>query len=195
MVHSDTPFRIASISKAVTALTIMRFVRQISLSSKAFGRGGILDWDGLDSDEFEDERVEQITVRHLLTHTAGGDSDFAFDRMFITTEIASDMEIELQRLAWIKSIVCCDNKISNTSQARPSVTQFLAVLGRVIKKSHCVGLRESCATTYSRSGWGRMYLGSTLLSDTPDYESEYFCPGCGLFESVFPDQHEKVTDP
>ncbi len=65
-------FRIASISKPVTSVAIMKLFEEnkISLEDKIFGETGILDYDY--GTQPYGEYIEDITVRHLLEHTAGG---------------------------------------------------------------------------------------------------------------------------
>jgi len=75
-------FRIASISKTITAVGIMRLVQdgRLSLEDKVLGSQGILN-------EYSptvngDSRIVNITVRHLLHHSAGWDRDRAGDPVF-----------------------------------------------------------------------------------------------------------------
>ena len=62
-------YRIASASKLITAVGIMKLCDEgkLTLDSKVFGADGILNY----FTEIRDKRAEQITVRHLLNHTAG----------------------------------------------------------------------------------------------------------------------------
>lgn len=62
-------YRIASASKLITAVGIMKLCDQgrLTLDSKVFGAEGILNH----LTDIRDKRAEQITVRHLLNHTAG----------------------------------------------------------------------------------------------------------------------------
>lgn len=62
-------YRIASASKLITAVGIMKLCDQgrLTLDSKVFGPEGILN----QFTEIKDKRSEQITVRHLLNHTSG----------------------------------------------------------------------------------------------------------------------------
>ncbi len=66
--------RVASVSKPITAIGIMHLVEQgmISLSDKVFGVGGLLEnhWY-FSTANITDNRVYDITVQHLLEHTAG----------------------------------------------------------------------------------------------------------------------------
>ncbi len=71
-VGATSLFRIASISKSITSVAIMKLVEEgkLSLSDKVFGKGGILgtQYGTLPYSKYEKE----ITIEHLLTHTAGG---------------------------------------------------------------------------------------------------------------------------
>ena len=72
--------RVASVSKTVTALAIMKLVEdgQISLSHKVFGSEGYLS-GGVYSREIHDPRIYSITVQHLLEHSAGWDRSIGCD--------------------------------------------------------------------------------------------------------------------
>ena len=67
--------RNASVSKAMTGLAVMRLVQQgqLSLSDKVFGSGAILG-NTYGTLPYSD-RVKDITVRQLLTHTSGWSND------------------------------------------------------------------------------------------------------------------------
>jgi CubicO group peptidase (beta-lactamase class C family) len=64
-------FRIASVSKLVTAIAIMKLVEsgKIKLDSKVFGKYGILNNEKYL--QIKDNRLENITVRNLLNHSGG----------------------------------------------------------------------------------------------------------------------------
>ena len=64
-------FRIASVSKLITATAIMKLVEdgQLNLNAKVFGPNGILNMAPYDT--YRDKKVEEITVRHLLEHSGG----------------------------------------------------------------------------------------------------------------------------
>ncbi|HWS00840.1 MAG TPA: serine hydrolase domain-containing protein, partial [Prolixibacteraceae bacterium] len=64
-------FRIASVSKLVTAIAIMKLVEsgKITLESKVFGKHGILNKEK--QLQIKDKRLENITVRNLLNHSGG----------------------------------------------------------------------------------------------------------------------------
>lgn len=87
-VQPDSLFRIASISKPITAIAILQLVEQGKLQldqpivpllkQKAF----------LEPEAKADERVGKITIRHCLQHTGGWDRGKSFDAMFKQVEFA-----------------------------------------------------------------------------------------------------------
>ena len=79
-------FRIASLSKLVTATAIMQLCEQgrLSLQDTVFGEGGILDCDRFS--DIRDKRIKNITVDQLLRHKAGFTMHRG-DPLFTTREI------------------------------------------------------------------------------------------------------------
>lgn len=79
-------FRVASLSKLITATAIMQLCEKnvISLDDKVFGEGGLLDCGRFSS--FRDKRMKDITVEQLLRHEAGFTMHKG-DPMFTTREI------------------------------------------------------------------------------------------------------------
>jgi len=73
-VTDDTRFQIGSISKTMTAMAVMRLVEQGKLDLDAPVRTYLPTFKVADS-----TTSEQVTLRHLLTHTAGWDGDFFHD--------------------------------------------------------------------------------------------------------------------
>lgn len=69
-----TQFRVASVSKTLTAAAIMKLVDEgkITLNQKVFGTGGILGTTY--GTQPYSANLDKITVRQLLDHTAGGDA-------------------------------------------------------------------------------------------------------------------------
>ena len=70
-VNPGSLFRIASVSKLITAVAIMKLVEKkvISLDSKVFGPKAILKDSIFNS--VADKRIYKVTVRHLLAHSGG----------------------------------------------------------------------------------------------------------------------------
>lgn len=79
--------RIASASKLVTAVAVMRLIEEgkLSMTSRIFGPEGILN-DTIFTNAIHDERLLDITVDHLLRHQ-GGFGMGAGDPMFNTKDI------------------------------------------------------------------------------------------------------------
>jgi len=87
-VQPHSLFRIASISKPITAVAVLRLVEEgkLKLDDRAFAllphkphlsKGGKVD-----------ARLEQITIRHLLQHRGGWDRAKSMDAMFQPVRIA-----------------------------------------------------------------------------------------------------------
>jgi CubicO group peptidase (beta-lactamase class C family) len=93
-VQPYSKFRIASISKLVTAVAIMKLQEagKLSLDDKVFGCNGILN----DSCYWypKDKRVFNITVAHLLSHEGGWSQRWG-DQMFMPQVVASQMKASL----------------------------------------------------------------------------------------------------
>ncbi|HBL77010.1 MAG: hypothetical protein A2W90_19440 [Bacteroidetes bacterium GWF2_42_66] len=83
-------FRLASISKLVTAVAILKLVEngKLRLDSRVFGEGAILN-DSIFSN-IKDNRLKNITVRHLLAHSGGWSQrygDPAFNSLSIAEKV------------------------------------------------------------------------------------------------------------
>ena len=94
-VQPESLFRIASVSKPITAVAILKLVDQgkLKLDDKVlahlqyephFEEGGKFD-----------ERWNEVTIEHCLTHTGGWDRDKSYDPMFQAVRMARSMKVEL----------------------------------------------------------------------------------------------------
>jgi N-acyl-D-amino-acid deacylase len=81
-VQPDALFRIASISKPITGVAVLQLVEQgrLKLSDRVHDLLGLPDP--------VDARLREITVDHLLHHTAGWDSQKSIEPMFLPLKIA-----------------------------------------------------------------------------------------------------------
>lgn len=73
-----TLLRIASCSKPITSIAIMLLLQQgkLTLNQKVFGAGGILNNNPyFAAINYTDARINNITIRNLLEHSAGWDRD------------------------------------------------------------------------------------------------------------------------
>lgn len=120
----DHRFRIASISKPITAVAIMRLVEsaELSLDDPVFGDAGILGND-YGTEPYSDD-LESITVQHLMEHTSGGwtaDDDPMYQR----PEIAGD-----EFISWVLDTY----PLVNTPGEVYAYSNFgYCLLGRVIE--------------------------------------------------------------
>ncbi|MFL1406136.1 serine hydrolase domain-containing protein [Marinobacter sp. M1N3S26] len=76
--QADTRFRFASVTKTVTAATVVDLVNQGKLSLN----DRLVDVIGLEV-ELKDPRVADITIEHLLSHRGGWDREATQDAMFL----------------------------------------------------------------------------------------------------------------
>lgn len=119
-------FRIASVSKPITATTLFRLIEQgkLRLSDKVFGPGGLLGTP-YGQPPYQ-QYVEDITVEHLLTHTAGGWQNDESDPMFRHL----DMD-HAQLITW----TLANLPLKNPPGKHFAYSNFgFCVLGRVIEK-------------------------------------------------------------
>jgi N-acyl-D-amino-acid deacylase len=87
----DSLFRIASISKPITAVAVLKLVqeRRLDLEARAFE---LIDLPAfLPEGKSADARLQRITIRQLLQHTGGWDRDKSFDPMFRCREISKTL--------------------------------------------------------------------------------------------------------
>jgi len=85
-------FRIASVSKLITAVGIMKLVEEgkMNLDDPVFGPNGFFNEP--EYLEIKDHKLKQITVKHLLNHTSGWTQRYG-DPMFNSLEIAQKVGV------------------------------------------------------------------------------------------------------
>jgi N-acyl-D-amino-acid deacylase len=90
----DTLFALASVSKSLTAVTILKLVeaKRLDLDSRAFEL--LSDIEPLPGDRV-DPRVKNITVRHLLYHSGGWDRAKSGDPNSFSERVAKRMQVQL----------------------------------------------------------------------------------------------------
>lgn len=95
-VTAETRFRIASVSKAITAVTVLRLFEKslpAVLDDKVFGPQGLLpDAAFPEYAKPKDPRVLDITLRDLLQHTSGWGID-GYDPQFDLVSVAREMGV------------------------------------------------------------------------------------------------------
>lgn len=127
MVAPRHRFRIASVSKPITATAIMKLyeLNMLKMSDKIFGSGALLGTT-YGTQPYK-TNVDKITAEHLLNHTGGGwASDLGFDPMF--------NDLNLGHSALITKTLD-DQALQKTPGAEYHYSNFgFCVLGRVIEK-------------------------------------------------------------
>lgn len=94
-VQPQSRFRIASLSKPITAVAILQLVEQgkLKLDDKILDVVGIEPF--LPEGKQIDPRMRDVTVRHCLHHTAGWDRSKGYDPMFAMRRIARELNADL----------------------------------------------------------------------------------------------------
>lgn len=119
-------FRVASVSKPITAVAIFTLVEagRLRLTDKVFGPGAVLGVD-FGAPPYKG-RLDEITIEHLLTHTAGGWPNDATDPMF--KQPGMDHR---QLISW----VVANQPPANPPGQRYAYSNFgFCILGRVVEK-------------------------------------------------------------
>jgi len=170
-------FRIASISKLVTAVGIMRLREEglLSLNDTVFGSDGILN-DPYFS-EPKDKRVYGITVAHLLSHEAGWSQRYG-DHMFMPILIAEKMGVKPP--VDTKTIVrfALDKRLQYTPGAGRAYSNLgYSILGLVIEKVSGMPYEDYCRKKVLEPlGIYDMKIAGNLPSEKAPFEVTYYEP-------------------
>jgi CubicO group peptidase (beta-lactamase class C family) len=158
-------FRIASITKPITSVSIFSLVEQgrLRLADRVFGEHGILSEYQLPAN---DQFMGEITVDHLLTHTVGGWDNTKNDPMFAHEEME-----HRHLIAWTLENL----PLSQQPGTRYAYSNFgYCLLGRVIEKitgqSYADYIRESVLEPSQIQG---MRIAGNSLQDRVDGEVIY----------------------
>ncbi|MBK7133956.1 MAG: beta-lactamase family protein [Bacteroidales bacterium] len=170
-------FRVASISKLVTAVAIMKLQEEgkLSVNDKVFGVDGILN-DPFFS-EPKDKRVYSITVGHLLSHEAGWTQRYG-DQMFMPILIADKMGIKppvdtktIVRFALNKRL----HYTPGTGRAYSNLGY--SILGLIIEKVSGMEYGEYCRKAILEPiGIYDMKIAGNLPSEKAPFEVTYYVP-------------------
>jgi len=170
-------FRIASISKLVTAVAIMRLCEEgrLSLDDKVFGPDGILN-DSIYCHP-KDKRVFDITVSHLLSHEGGWSQRWG-DQMFMPWVIADQLKVSLP--VDTKTIVrfALGKRLHFTPGSGRSYSNLgYSILGLVIEKISGMPYDEYCRRTLLEPlGAYDMVLARNLPDEKAPFEVSYYEP-------------------
>jgi len=184
----DALFRIASISKPITAAAILKLVEQgrLDLAGKAFGLFANISPP---AGKQVDPRLASITIRQLLQHTGGFDRGKSFDPMFQPGTIAKAVGVQPPPgpsaiLRFMKG-----QPLDFDPGSRYAYSNFgYSVLGRIIEKVTGQSYEQATLSlVLAPAGITRMRLGHTRLRDRAEGEVHYHAAsGPAPQPSVFP---------
>ena len=173
-------FRLASVSKLITAVAIMKLVEnsKISLDSKVFGKYGILN-----DDKFlhiKDKRLENITVRHLLNHSGGWTQnygDLAFLPKVVAKGVGESLPVNID--SYIKFVTTHKVHFEPGSYSAYSNLGYV-ILGKVISKVAGTGYESFVKSeVLAPAGIIDMQLGNSFFEQALPNEVRYYQPEDG----------------
>jgi CubicO group peptidase (beta-lactamase class C family) len=170
-------FRIASVSKLVTAVAIMKLVEnsKFSLDSKVFGKYGILNDPKFL--QIKDPRLEKITVRNLLDHSGGWTQnygDLAFLPFVVAKYLGKPLPVDID--SYIQFVTTHRVHFEPGSLSAYSNLGYL-ILGKVISK--VTGLSYESFVQQEvllPAGITAMQLGNSFEEEALPIEVHYYEP-------------------
>ncbi len=182
-VEADSVFRIASISKPITAVAVLKLVEdgKLDLEQRAFD---IVKAEPLGEG---DARLRQITIRQLLHHTGGWDRDKSFDPMFRSRAIAKAVGADAPAMPPAIVRYMLGQPLDFEPGSRYAYSNFgFCVLGRVIEKITGKTYEEFVrAEILAPVNIRRMRIGASLEGRTAPGEVRYYTPHNETGETVF----------
>ena len=170
-------FRIASISKLITAIGIMKLQEEgkLSVTDTVFGPHGILN------DPFygepKDKRVYSINVAQLLSHEAGWTQLYG-DQMFMPLVVAEKMGVPPP--ADTKTIVkfALQRRLQYTpGKGRAYSNLGYSILGLIIEKVSGMSYEDFCRKTiFEPLGIYDMKIAGNLPTEKAPFEVTYYEP-------------------
>jgi len=174
----DALFRIASLSKPITAVAVLKLVEsgRLGLDTPAFSLLGDL---APPAGATVDPRLASITVRQLLQHSGGWDRDATFDPMFRPIEAAAAVGAPSPASAETVIRYMRGRPLDFAPGSRYAYSNFgYAVLGRVVARASGTAYDEYVrSAVLAPMGITRMRLGGSLASARAPGEVRYYDPG------------------
>lgn len=185
LTQPDALFRIASLSKAITAVAVLKLVEDgvLSLSDRPFE---ILSDLEPPAGATVDPRLAQIRVSQLLYHSGGWDRDVSFDPMFRPGIAAQAVGAPAPASAEAVIRYMLGQPLDFDPGSRYAYSNFgYAVLGRVIERVTGQSYEAYVQSAVLQpAGIQRMRLGKTRRADRAPGEVVYYYPQYAA--SVFP---------
>jgi CubicO group peptidase (beta-lactamase class C family) len=190
-VEPDALFRVASVSKPITSVAIMQLVGDGRLRLDDRVAPLIADLEPAEGATV-DPRWDEITIRHLLTHTGGWDRAVSFDPMFQSAIAAAAVNAPAPASAETIIRYMKGKPLDFNPGEKFAYSNFgYDILGRVIERVSGMPYETFVRTRVLQpAGATRTRLGGTRLSDALPDEVKYYWTGVGLnwpmVPSVFP---------
>jgi len=162
-------FRIASVSKPITAVAILQLVERgtFALDDRV--------WELLELAAPADARFKRVTILHLLQHTGGWDRDRSFDPMFRSAEITQALRVPSPAEPQHVIRYMLDQRLDFDPGAGFAYSNFgYCLLGRVIERVSGDAYEEHVRReVLAPLGIQRMRLGKTLPAQRAAGEVAY----------------------
>lgn len=174
-VEPNHVFRLASLSKLITSVAIMRLEEEgkLRLDEKVFGPEGILKDSTYLS--YKDPRVEDITIHHLLIHKAGWSKHYG-DPMFMPHIVArrTGAELPVQTDDVIKYVLT--RKLNYKPGTRYSYSNLgYAILGEIIEEVTGMGYEDYVQISLLHPlGIKDMHIGHGYYEERAPREVKYY---------------------
>lgn len=195
-VTTDSLFRVASLSKPITSMAVLKMFEEdasISISNRVFGKGELLgETFGLETSYVDG--VTDITVRHLLNHTAanrGWNNAMTCDPRSLTGLAKTQC---IQGLGGLDSWGDPTYESSFSSDRSQRITQVLAQRER---DGRGPGLDPGDIYAYSNFGYlilGRVIEAQTSKSYETSVQEDVLTPAGVSRMRVIPSSGARVTD-
>ncbi len=196
-VSPESLFRIASLSKPITAVAVLKLheAGMINIDERVFEiLNDLVPGEGVEIDS----RIYEIRVRDLLQHSGGWDSTISIDPMFMSRELAEKMGIQAPASPQAIIRYMLSRPLDFVSGSHYAYSNFgYWLLGHIIEKVTNKTYEHSVKTQILEPMViSRMRLGKTLLDEAGEDEVRYYdYPGAPLGQSVFPEVQELGPSP
>ncbi|QDT19912.1 Penicillin-binding protein 4* [Gimesia chilikensis] len=180
-VQPDSQFRIASLSKPITAVAIMKLIEQgkLQLDTKVFSV--LKDYQKELAAPEVDPRLKDITIQNLLNHTGGWDRDASFDPMFRSVAFARQLGKQPPAEADDVIRIMVQKPLDFAPGEKYAYSNFgYCLLGRVIEEITGQSYAEYVQQTICQPlGMKHTELGRTLLINRRPNEVKYYSENVG----------------
>jgi CubicO group peptidase (beta-lactamase class C family) len=168
-------FRIASVSKLITAVAIMKLIEdeKLDIDQKVFGPEGILNDSAYLN--FTDKRYADITIHHLLNHTAGWNSKKG-EPVFNSLYVAHLMDVEPPASMPVIIEYALSKGLDYDPGKKYSYSNLgYCILGEIIEKITGMGYEDYVQFAILHPlGIYDMHIGKSFYDERFPYEVRYY---------------------